>query len=473
MKTAKNANKNLRIAGIIAEFDPLHYGHIRLIRAAREQLQADAVVVVMSGHFTQRGEPAVADPYLRTQAALDAGCDVVFQLPGRYACGSAEFFAHGAVSLLESLGCVTDLIFGSECGSLAALESVADLLCEEPEPYRVALRAALQEGHSYPEARLLALKALLSCEKELAASLNADTLEELLSSPNNTLGIEYLKALRRLDSGICPHTISRIGLSYHEAEGTADLSEFDKTHAPSATRIRSYLLQNRSIASPEVLFNRKLALTHTMPETLARELVSYTETTAQAPLCLDDFSEVLYYALRRAADPAASAEDALESFSDVDEDLAGRIRTLLPQYRTASSFCQLIKTRGYTLTRVRRALLHVMLGHQKKHLSEYTDAPSFVHPDVVYARVLGFRKDHEALLRTFSDHAFIPLILRPGSDADKLSPLAQRLWQEDLFAADLYETCAVSCAQRLGLLSDCDQSVVSRKDTFTRRLLVR
>ena len=191
----------MKVTGIIAEYNPFHQGHAYHLARARELTGADRLLVVMGGNFMQRGEPAIVDKYARAEMALKNGADLVLELPAAAATGSAEYFAEGAVELLDASGVVDALCFGSELGKLAPLEKAAALLLEEPEEYRQLLREELKRGKNFPEAREIALSAFFP-------------ERELLSAPNNILAIEYLKALKRRKSSIEAVTIPRLG-NYH------------------------------------------------------------------------------------------------------------------------------------------------------------------------------------------------------------------------------------------------------------------
>ena len=147
----------MKIAGIIAEYNPFHNGHKYHIEQTRKITGADFIIVVMSGNFTQRGTPAIMDKYSRARMALENGADMVLELPSCYACGSAEYFADGAIALLDKLGCVDYVCFGSECGDIELLRPIAEILATEPENYSEMLRAELKSGATFPRARNRAL----------------------------------------------------------------------------------------------------------------------------------------------------------------------------------------------------------------------------------------------------------------------------------------------------------------------------
>jgi predicted nucleotidyltransferase len=194
----------VNVVGIVAEYNPMHSGHIYHLQRTKEICNADYIVAVMSGNFTQRGEPAIYDKWLRAAAAVKNGVDLVFELPFAYACNSAAYFATGAVNILDGLGCVTHLSFGSESGEIEPLLELAKFLAKEPKDYKEALKRNLDKGHSFPKAREAAL---------IETFGKADALK----LPNNILGIEYLKALVQSRSTIEPMTIIRKGQGHHES----------------------------------------------------------------------------------------------------------------------------------------------------------------------------------------------------------------------------------------------------------------
>ena len=190
----------MKITGLITEYNPFHNGHQYHIEKAKKLTKADKVVVVMSGNFVQRGAPALLPKHLRAKMALKSGADLVIELPVFYACASAEYFAYGAVSLLHALRCVDSICFGSECGDLTLLQKAADIMAEEPDAYKHSLQSYLRDGYRFPLARQ---KAFQDFTKE-------EGIASILEQPNNILGIEYLKALSRLNkrTGISFRTCS-------------------------------------------------------------------------------------------------------------------------------------------------------------------------------------------------------------------------------------------------------------------------
>ena len=224
----------MKVVGVIAEYNPFHLGHAFHLAQARRLTGADYVIAAMSGNYVQRGAPAMFDKFTRARAALENGADLVLELPLSTAAGSAEYFASGAVSLLQHTGVVTDLCFGSECGELSLLEYPAKILADEPFAYRELLKRLLKSGAPYPKARAEALR-------QYDSRISADILKE----PNNLLGLEYLKAVRRSGGKIRPHTIRRIGSGYHG-------QQLHDTHPASAGSIRRALLQSGGHFTPDI-----------------------------------------------------------------------------------------------------------------------------------------------------------------------------------------------------------------------------
>ncbi len=389
----------MKTVGIIAEYNPFHNGHAYQIREAKQLTGADYCIVVMSGDFVQRGVPAIMDKYLRARSALENGADLVLELPVCYAAASAEYFAAGAVSLLDRLGVADALCFGSECGDIRILSAFAEELLAESPAFQAHLKERMKAGETYPQARNHAL-----CETapQLTGSL------DVLQSPNNILGIEYLKALMRQKSRIEAHTLSRIGAGYH----TACLD----TSYSSARAIRESIETNRGIG-----YVRE----QVPPSVFGVMEQAYGNAF---PILPDDLSALLPYRL------LLEQARGFTAYLDVDGAFSDRLCRLLPSYTDYASFCELLKTRNMTYTRVARNLLHILLDIRQE------DVDAFRAEDCVYyARMLGFREDAKPLLSAVKEHASIPLISRPA-DADRLiaSPNGLRIFACDIRASHIY-----------------------------------
>lgn len=395
----------MKIVGLITEYNPFHRGHLYHMKKAREVTGADTVIIVMSGNFVQRGAPAVMPKHLRAEAALLSGADLVLELPVCFATGSAEFFAAGAVSLLDSLGCVDAICFGSECGDCSALEQIAEILSEEPEAYQTQLRLELRKGLPFPTARQHALLHSAAADTSLAG------ISDILAQPNNILGIEYLKALARRKSQIRPFSIPRIGAGYHESSLTECYS--------SASGIRRALadssapLEHLAAHIPQNAWNL-------MEEAYGR----------QYPIYSNDFSLLLKYRLLQ------ETKESLQEYIDISEDLANRIINQRNAFTDFEGFCNRLKTKDVTHTRISRSLLHILLNLKTSSLSQYQE-----HGYCHYAHILGFNKKRADLLPLLKKSAQIPLLTKL-TQTKTLSDTGRQMLAQDIFASDLYESLA-------------------------------
>lgn len=416
--------KFMKTAGIIAEYNPFHKGHEYQIRYTKEKLKADYVVVAMSGDYVQRGTPALISKHARTEMALRCGADLVLEMPVSVSTASAEAFAMGGVSLLDSLGVVDMLCFGSESGEISTLRELAEILVEEPEEYQKLLKSFLSEGLTFPAARSQALTEYFKNPRNFSGDdfggvltplLNEVT--QILNTPNNILGIEYCKALLRLNSRICPVTIRREGMGYHETTvpdehstvASPDLQSPTDFFA-SATAIRNLILQDSS--DPDSLASQ-------IPEPafpVFQKAVNSGEFLTENSL-----DSILSYCLMK------ENGKSLSSYMDVSEDLARRI---INQQNLLLSFSQsvsVLKTRELTQTRIQRALLHIILNIHT--------APA----QIPFARVLGFRRESSELLSQIKQHSRIPLITKLADAQNLLGSEGNQILSETVFSSNLYE----------------------------------
>lgn len=389
----------MKTVGIIAEYNPFHNGHAYHLKKAKELTGADYCIVVMSGDFVQRGAPAMLDKYLRTRIALLNGADLVLELPAYYALSSAEYFAGGAVTLLDKLGVVDNLCFGSECGDVKLLMTFAQLLLHEDEVFKQTLNHGLRKGHSYPQARNAAIEAS-------APHLTAHT--DILSSPNNILGIEYCKALFKRNSTITPCTIRRFGAAYHDESLQADFC--------SARALREAL---KCSGSPNSILNQMPASIHLLMEE------QYLKTY---PVFADDLSLLMHY--RLLSEPSKE----FTRYPDIDKELSDRILKLLPQYRNFPSFCDLLKSKNRTYTRIARSLLHILLQIYREDLTCYLS-----QDQIFYARMLGFRKGAEPLLSAIKQKTAVPLLSKLADAGNLLTPTGTHMLEKDIYASHVYQ----------------------------------
>lgn len=365
----------MKTTAIIAELNPFHNGHSSLFRYAKAKTGADFCIALMSGDFVQRGSAAIMEKYTRTRMALASGADLVLELPVYYSLGSAEYFASGAISTLNKLHVVDTLLFGSESGEMDGLLRIADLLATEVPSYQMYLQSALKKGEPFPVARRMAL------ENCLPTAHKEDIL--LLDTPNNSLGIEYLKMMKRTHASYEARTMKRIP-------------------GVCAEQIRTSLLQSHGRIRRSYMPEQCALLLKEYP---LRSGFSFAENNA--------FSPMLEYHLTMST-PASIAK-----IQDVGEELAARIYKLLPTFTTFDEFALKLKTKNLTYTRVNRALLHILLQQKKSHMEEY------IASGTTYARVLGFRESASALLSRMKKESELPLITKLSQAASLLKKQSQ------------------------------------------------
>ena len=381
----------MRIAGIIAEYNPLHNGHIYHMEQARAQAKAEACIVILSGNFVQRGEPACTDKLTRTEWALKAGADIVLELPSIYATANAERFAIGAVRTLAATGVITDLAFGSEESDLRILLGLSDVLTTEPPEFINKLHEYLKMGLSYPRAQYAALKSLGM----------PDTMTDALAKPNNILAIEYLRAMKRYAPNMRPLPITRSDTGYHTTELTGEFS--------SATAIRKALLAGDG------------AVLSALPSFVGGPLLY----DSQFPITQDQFGPMILSALRR-----LSLEE-LKEIPDIGEGLENVIYRAVRSKGTLEEFYEAVKSKRYTLARCKRIAISALLGITASHVHE-----TMRSADGLYLRVLGFRQSARPLLSYMAKNASAPLILR-NVDAESAPEIVRKNLAIDSLATDL------------------------------------
>ena len=407
----------MKIVGLITEYNPFHAGHLYHMQQARELTGADYCVVLMSGSFVQRGEPAIFDKYRRTKAALLAGADLVLEMPVAFSTASAHEFAAYGVALLSAIG-VDAVVFGSECGQIEILKQAAYALNHESAEFQERLRKGLKAGLTYPQARAKALGETQAggtrVENVEDFHTNTDVSNShiwssILNSPNNILGIEYLRAAEDLHSPMEFYTISREGSGYHE-------DALSEAKFPSASAIRG-IVRNSLSKDKDLL------------DILASHLpaVTHPAYTGAVPVFVDDFSELLNAAVLQL--------QATFSIADLSPELAARLAK--PPYFPLSfeERIQALKTRQLTYTRVSRALLHLVLGMREEDISRWKDEGY-----ALYARILGFRRQSSPLLSCLHKKSSIPLITKMADAAQNLSPSALALLDQEVYASHLYQT---------------------------------
>ena len=355
-----------KILGIITEYNPFHNGHLYHLKESKKQTNCQYSICVMSGNFTQRGSTSIIDKWSKSKMAIQNGVDLVIELPTLYAISSAENFAYGAIKVLDSLNIVTDISFGTESNNIDLLDNVAHLLLTEPEEFKTLLNEELGKGVSFPKAREIA------CTKYLQKNSpeNISLYNNILSSPNNILGIEYLKALKKLNSKITPHIINRI---------ESDHNSLDiKNNIVSSSAIRNIIYKKQNL---EILKNL-------MPENSYNILIENFENGHIVP-DISYFEKEILYSLRQ-----MSIQDISE-LADVKEGLEYKIKDAANTCNNLDTFFDIVKSKRFTHTRLQRILLYSLLNITKEDILLSKKITPYIH-------VLGLNANGQNLLSQIS-----------------------------------------------------------------------
>lgn len=470
----------MKVAGIIAEYNPFHKGHQYHIEETRKKTGADYVVVVMSGDYVQRGEPAIADKYMRTQMALSGGADLIIEMPTIYATASAEYFATAGIGILDKLGCVNYLSFGSEWAEVEDFSAYASLFLEEPEEYKQILQEQLKLGKSFPEARAFAARKLLFDSKPEKAI-------EFLKEPNHILGLEYIKALKRRNSSIKPVVIKRKGNHYHENELTEgyssatairqamqqyydyytknpydnpyniELDEGKKYNKEDDQRMvngKKYdakLSDSRKSNTEEKQYLKEKTIDKMLENALCKDYQPFIEGFLQKNFVTwEDLMPYLDYTF-------LLKNKVIGKYFGMNLDLARRFQNVYEPGLSFEALIESLHARQITDAALRRVLLHIVL-HMKYYpfLEEAKDIP------ISYARILGFSKAASPLLKEIRQKASLDIIQRPA-EGKKLytnSSAAAQIYSIDIRTADLYEQIAARKAGRKPVSEFTRQQVI-------------
>lgn len=393
----------MKAVGLVTEYNPFHNGHLYHLNKAMELTGADISVAVMSGDFVQRGEPAVLDKYTRTSMALNSGVNLVVELPVNYAVSSAESFAAGALKVLDYIK-ADSIAFGSESGDIERLSKLAHILCDNEDTLYKEISKYTANGISYAAARQKVVEKLT--DKDTAA---------MLTSSNNILAVEYLKAIIKNNYAIKPYTIQRQGDSYNDTDIRSEYA--------SATALRENLKADN--------------ISEYIP--VKAGLILSSNTNYIYP---DDITEVLFTRLLDILfasnyDKNVFIENVMQ-YPDVSKEIAGRlyksamdmITRTVPQRSESKdnwafsfgSLCEHIKTKEVPLSRIKRALVRITLGLDKKRMEKYVNEP--------YIRVLGFDKKGQEYLSYIRKTVEVPLITKTADYKEMLL--------DDIHAANIY-----------------------------------
>ena len=386
----------MNVIGVVGEFNPLHLGHREHFQMSRAQLGGDTpIVCVMSGDFVQRGEPACFDKHVRARTAVMAGADLVFELPLPWCMASAERFALGAAALLDALGVVTHLSFGSESGDLAALQTLAAAAADENN--LALIRERMRRGEGFAAAREAVLRRQVG---ETAA---------LLERPNDILAVEYLKALTALGSAMIP-MVTRRQASEHDGAGDGPVR--------SAMRLRAMLAAGEDIG-PYV------------PDGTG-EILAAQMAAGRGPVTAGALEQAILARLR------AMPAEAMAALPDAGEGLANRLFAAR-QEGSMEAAVERMKTKRYPTSRLRRLIMAAALGVQ-------ADMAAGTPP---YARLLAYSDRGRALLRQIREHSALPVVNKPAAAKD-LPEQARAIFRLNADARDLYVLGYESPEERRG-----------------------
>ncbi|MDY5907184.1 MAG: nucleotidyltransferase family protein [Anaerovoracaceae bacterium] len=395
----------MKVTGIIAEYDPFHNGHSYHIKKAREMTGADAIVVVMSGHFTQRGMPVFFRRDARVRMAVDGGADLVIELPYIYACNSSHEFARGAAGILNGIGCVDALVFGAETDDMDTLGKAARAAAGTDDRSSAYIKEEMKNGVSYPEALTR------SVEKIYGAQTAA-----VLREPNNLLGIEYMKALRELGSGIKPFIVGRRSAAHGESLEMLHERKQERRIA-SGTAVRKAVYAGGARAAEMLVPDTSFSIISGYERSSGFSFTEYRDKIKK------NMFELLKYKI------ITSDESELAEVYGVAEGLENRLKSCISGAEDIDGLIDSVKSKRYTRARISRTLMHLLINLRT------TDFETL--RETYCARVLGFSPTGGKLLRLMSESSAIP-VFSNLSRLDKRSPEAARVLKYDMRASDVY-----------------------------------
>ena len=385
----------MKVLGIVSEYNPFHNGHLHHIDTAKKMCNADYVVCVMSGNFVQRGEPAILNKWTRTKMALLNGVDVVIELPLPYCISSAYLFALGSIKLLDSLNIISDFCFGSEIGEIGILKDIANVLILEPLKYKYYLKAYLNIGYSFPKSQEMSLCRYL---------YNSSNISEIISCPNNILGIEYLKAITKLKSNINCFTIKRT--TAYDSLVLSD-TEF------SSSAIRNFLKnKHQDVAN----------LYKCMPASCV-DLLKNDISLGIAPVFFNYFNDILLSKLR------CMSSKEISKINHVNEGFENRIKKISNKASTVDNLIRSLNTKRYTDARIKRILLNTLFGITKQSFSEFK--PSYI-------RILGANTRGKKLIGHISKNASLPVLVNSSDCLNLADDISKKLFELECLATNIY-----------------------------------
>lgn len=369
-----------KILGIVAEYNPFHNGHKYQIDVAKNLINPDVIVCAMSGNFVQRGEPAIFNKFIRAKTATSNGIDIVVEIPTYFAVSTAENFAFSAISLLKNMG-ITHLAFGVENNDIITLEKIAALLLEEPSEYKIELKKYLDMGLSFATARDKAISKFIP--------------NQLMKSPNNILAIEYLKAIKYFNANIIPVPILRT-VGYYDNNINNDIA--------SATKIREIIKSNK----------------------IFENLIPKNSLISNTPVFFENFNDIFLYKLK------TSTTCSLINLPDVIEGMENRILSAA-NTNDVNYFIEKITTKRYTLSRIKRILISLILDINSDEIEEFKNT-GYVH----YLRVLSLSNLGKKYLRDINNISKIPVITSVKKFLNSSNDLQRKMLEKDILASNVY-----------------------------------
>lgn len=386
-----------KVLGIIAEYNPFHNGHLLHLEKSKKICGAQYSVCIMSGNFVQRGNTSIVNKWAKAEMALKSGVDLVLELPTVYSISSAENFAEGAIKLLNSLKIVDTVSFGSENSDINVLNRISSILQEEPKQYLELLNSELKKGLSFPKARENAILLYLNDEKYL----------NILNQPNNTLAIEYLKALKKYKSHISPISVKREKVFYNS---NCIVDEY-----ASATAIRNMIIHEQ--------FNDIRKVVPTSSYNLLMDEIE----KGHLVIDISKFEKEILYAIRR-----LSADD-IKNIPEVTEGLENAIKNASNSCNNLSELINIVKSKRYTQTRIQRILLYILLNITKKDMY-------LSRKNIPYARILGYSPQGKELIsEIYKANPKITLITSVKNFLDSSNNKTYKyMLNKDILATNIY-----------------------------------
>jgi len=377
----------MEACGLIVEYNPFHNGHVYHIEQAKKVSQTDCMVAVMSGSFLQRGEPAIIDKYHRTKAALKVGIDIVLELPYVYAVQNSDFFAQGAVQVLNNIG-VSSICFGSESGDISTFLQSYDNYKKKEQQFNKYVKIELANGLSYPEA-----------SKQAYQQIGLTTTNMDLTKPNNILGFSYVKSILDQKLNIKPLTIERSKNQFHDVDITSRIA--------SATSIRKKLFEQEKL-TPNTM--------DTMPEETVAQLSKYKNHNGAWHQW-----ELYFPLLQYRVQSMALAQ--LKEIHGVVEGLEHRIKQTANRATSFYNWVELIKTKRYTWTRIQRIFTHILVH------STIDEIHPLLNRSIPYIRILGFNQNGKRYLNKIKKDLSVPIVTNFRKNMNPLLDLEERASQ--------------------------------------------